>query len=150
MRPPFLSLTDGDDPMTFLAPFAPYARSLARIMLGLMLLEHGTVKHLGFPEHPMNAVSIAALPGIAGVLELVFGTLLILGLFSRLSAFLLSGLSACAYFIMYAGKDFFPIVNGGELAVVYAFALLWLAAEGPGPLSLDALRARRAAGTGAA
>ena len=135
--------------MSFLAPFAPHLRSLARIMLGLMLLEHGTVKHLGFPEHPMNAVSVTALPGIAGVLELVFGSLLVLGLFTRFSAFILSGLAACAYFIMYAGKGFFPIVNGGELAVVYAFALLWLAAEGPGPVSIDAALARRDAGDAA-
>lgn len=122
-----------------IAGFAPQLRSIARIMLGLLVLQHGTIKHLNIPVNErMNAIGFDSLPGIAGIFELVCGTLLILGLYSRLSAFLLSGLTACAYFIVYAGKGFFPISNGGELAAVYCFAFLWLAAQGPGPWSLDA------------
>lgn len=127
--------------LTFLNPLRGWILGLTRIMFGLLLLEHGTIKHLNFPEHPMNGVTFTQLSGIAGILELVFGTLLIIGLYSRLSAFILSGLSACAYFIMYAGKGFFPFLNGGELAVVYAFGLLVLAAFGPGKLALDNKRA---------
>lgn len=130
--------------MDFLTPFAPQLRSIARIMFGLLLLEHGTTKHLNFPVHPMNSVTVNQLAGVAGLLELIFGALLVIGLFSRLSAFILSGLAAFAYFIAYAGKGFFPILNGGELAIVYAFALLWLAAEGPGPWALDAIRGGKA------
>lgn len=126
--------------MIFLARFEPQFHAMARIMIGLMLLEHGTVKHLDFPEHGMNAVTLTSLSGIAGLLELVLGACLVLGLFTRVAAFLLSGVAACAYWIVYAKNGFFPIVNGGEAAVVYSFALLWLAGAGAGPWSIDALR----------
>ena len=132
--------------MKFLDGFASQILSVARIMLGLLLLEHGTIKHLNFPEHGMNAVTLNSLSGVAGVLELIFGSLLVIGLFSRFSAFLLSGLSACAYWIVYAKNGFFPFLNGGESAVVYTFALLVLAAYGPGTWSIDAIRARNRAG----
>ena len=124
--------------LEFLTPLREWILGLTRIMFGLLLLEHGTIKHLGFPEHPMNAVTLTSLSGIAGVLELVFGVLLTLGVASRLSAFVLSGLSACAYFIVYAPKGFYPFLNGGESAILYAFALLVLAAYGPGKLALEA------------
>lgn len=123
--------------LNFLNPLREWILGISRIMFGLLLLEHGTIKHLNFPEHPMNAVTVSSLGGIAGVLELVFGTLMVVGLFSRLSAFMLSGLAACAYFITYAPKGFFPFLNGGESAVIYAFGLLVLAAYGPGKLALD-------------
>ncbi|MBN9669402.1 DoxX family protein [Labrenzia aggregata] len=126
--------------LNFLNPVREWILAAARIMFGLLLLEHGTIKHLNFPEHPMNAVTWFQLSGVAGILELVFGTLLAVGLFARLSAFVLSGLAACAYFIAYAPKGFFPFLNGGESAVIYAFGLLVLAAYGPGKLALDSLR----------
>lgn len=88
----------------------------------------------------MNAVSFTDLSGIAGILELILGALLIIGLYARFSAFILSGLCACAYFLVYAPKSFFPFLNGGESAIVYAFALLVLAAYGPGKLAIDNLR----------
>lgn len=123
----------------FIAGYAPQLRSIARIMLGLLVLQHGTIKHLNIPvNEQMNAIGFDSIAGIAGIFELICGTLLIVGLFSRVSAFLLSGLTASAYFLVYAGNGFFPISNGGELAAVYCFAFLWLAAEGPGPWSLDA------------
>ncbi|MEP0501715.1 DoxX family protein, partial [Nisaea sp.] len=102
--------------MTFLSPYRPQILSLFRIMSGLLILQHGTSKILGFPTSQMSGVSIASLGGIAGVIELIFGVLLVIGLFSRLSAFILSGLMAVAYFIAHMPQGFFPMLNGGELA----------------------------------
>ncbi|KZY53554.1 DoxX family protein [Sulfitobacter sp. KE29] len=126
--------------MTFLSPYQPQILSLFRIMSGLLVLQHGTTKVLSFPAGPMNGVSIASMGGIAGVIELVFGVLLVIGLFSRLSAFILSGLTAVAYFIAHMPQGFFPLLNGGELAALYSFGFLYLAAAGPGPWSVDAMR----------
>lgn len=123
------------------AAWTPRVLSILRIVTGLLLLEHGTAKLLGFPAVSMFAnLQLASLTGISGFIELIFGALLTIGLFSRFSAFILSGLSACAYFIAYASKSFFPMVNGGELAVVYCFLLLYLAFAGGGAWSVDALR----------
>ena len=124
--------------MTFLSPFRPQILSLFRIMSGLLILQHGTSKILGFPTSQMSGVSIASLGGIAGVIELIFGVLLVIGLLSRLSAFILSGLMAVAYFIAHMPQGFFPMLNGGELAALYSFGFLYLAAAGPGPWSVDA------------
>ena len=126
--------------MTFLSPFRPQILSLFRIMSGLLILQHGTSKILGFPTSQMSGVSIASLGGIAGVIELIFGVLLVIGLLSRLSAFILSGLMAVAYFIAHMPQGFFPMLNGGELAALYSFGFLYLAAAGPGPWSVDAKR----------
>lgn len=125
------------------AAWAPRLLSILRIMAGLLLLQHGTAKLLKFPLVPSMAnVSLSSLPGIAGILELVGGVLLILGLFTRPTAFILSGMTAFAYFIAHAPRGFYPILNQGELAVLYCFAFLYLAAAGPGPWSLDAARNR--------
>ncbi|MGR3628592.1 MAG: DoxX family protein [Sulfitobacter sp.] len=126
--------------MTFLSPYRPQILSLFRIMSGLLILQHGTSKILGFPTSQMSGVSIASLGGIAGVIELIFGVLLVIGLLSRLSAFILSGLMAVAYFIAHMPQGFFPMLNGGELAALYSFGFLYLAAAGPGPWSVDAKR----------
>ena len=133
--------------LRFLDPVREWILGAARIMFGLLLLEHGTIKHLNFPEHPLNAIPLFQLAGIAGILELVFGVLLAIGLYSRFSAFVLSGVSAFAYFIAYAPKGFFPFLNGGESAILYAFGLLVLAAFGPGALALDNNRSKSAAGS---
>ncbi|MCF3933089.1 DoxX family protein [Acuticoccus sp. M5D2P5] len=111
--------------------------SVLRIMSGLLLLQHGTTKILDFPVGPMNAVSLTSLPGIAGFFELIGGALLVIGLFTRPTAFILSGLTAVAYFMAHAGNGFYPLLNGGELAVLYCFTFLYLVAAGPGPISLD-------------
>ena len=126
--------------MTFLSPYRPQILSLFRIMSGLLILQHGTSKILGFPTSQMSGVSIASLGGIAGVIELIFGVLLVIGLLSRLSAFILSGLMAVAYFIAHMPQGFFPMLNGGELAALCSFGFLYLAAAGPGPWSVDAKR----------
>ena len=85
-------------------------------------------------------LSLASPPGIAGVLELVGGVLMILGLFTRSTAFVLSGLMAVAYFMAHAPRGFYPILNAGELAALYCFVFLYIAAAGPGPWSIDAAR----------
>ncbi len=114
--------------------------SLMRLMSGLLLLQHGTGKILKFPANvvPGN-FNIWTLPGYAGIIELVCGVLLVIGLFSRTAAFIASGMTAVAYFMVHAPQGFFPILNKGELAALYCFVFLYLAVAGPGPLSVDAL-----------
>ncbi|HWV83622.1 MAG TPA: DoxX family protein [Hyphomicrobiaceae bacterium] len=125
--------------MEFLRPYAPQLLSVLRFMSGLLFLQHGTTKYLNIPVGPMNNASPMTMSGAAGVIELVAGALLVVGLFTRPAAFIASGMCAVAYFYAHAGRSFFPILNGGELAVLYAFVFLYLAAAGAGPLSLDRL-----------
>ncbi len=123
------------------ASWAPRLLSVLRVMTGLLFLQHGTAKLFKIPVIPMFAnLSLTSLPGIAGILELVGGVLLILGLFTRSTAFVLSGLMAFAYFIAHAPRGFWPILNAGELAILYCFVFLYFAAAGPGPWSVDAAR----------
>jgi putative oxidoreductase len=117
-------------------------------MSGLLFLQHGTTKHLGFPESGMTGVATFSLGGIAGLFELVGGALLVLGLFTRPVAFVCSGLMAAAYFIAHAPQGFFPILNGGSLAVLYCFTFLYLSAAGGGAWSLDRMMGKGAALTG--
>lgn len=123
-----------------LTRLAPHILSLLRIAAALLLLQHGTTKVLGFPVTQMSGISLTALPGIAGIIELVGGALLLIGLFSRPVAFILSGMTAVAYFLVHAPQSFFPILNGGELAALYSFVFFYLTFAGPGPWSVDALR----------
>ena len=123
--------------MNFLKPYTSQLLAVLRIMSGLLLLQHGTYKYLSIPVGPMNNASPMTMSGAAGVLELIGGPLLILGLFTRPVAFILSGMCAVAYFWSHAPRGFFPILNVGELAVLYSFVLLYLAAAGPGAWSLD-------------
>ena len=106
---------------------------------GLLVLQHGTTKLLNFPVGPQNNAAIQSMGGAAGVIELVCGLLVVIGLFTRPAAFLLSGMTAVAYFTAHAGRNFFPILNGGELAALYCFGFLYLAAAGGGPFSIDRL-----------
>jgi putative oxidoreductase len=123
------------------AAWAPRLLSILRIMAGLMLLEHGTAKLLKFPAVPTMAnLDFSSMPGVAGFFELIGGALLLLGLFTRPVAFILAGMTAVAYFYAHLPRGFFPILNGGELAALYCFAFLYLAAAGPGPWSIDAAR----------
>ena len=126
--------------MARLASLQPYVRSILRIVVAATFSLHGWQKALGcFGGMPGKGgpAAFASLPGIAGWLELVGGLLLVLGLFSRPVAFILSGEMAVAYFIMHFPRGFYPIHNGGELAVVNCFVFLYLSVAGPGPLSLD-------------
>jgi putative oxidoreductase len=131
------------DPAFFTA-WQPRLLSVLRIMSGLLILQYGTAKILGFPEWEYaKDLQILSLTGIAGLIELIGGTLLTLGLFTRIVAFILSGEMAFAYFLGHASGSFFPILNMGTEAVLFCFVFLYLAAAGGGPWSLDAVRARR-------
>lgn len=130
--------------MTFLTPYADRLHSILRIMAGLLFLQHGTTKYLGFPASQMSGASPMSMGGAAGIIELVGGVLLILGLFTRPVAFIMSGTMAVAYFYAHFPQGFFPLLNGGELAALYCFVFLYLAAAGGGPWSLDAMRAKKA------
>ena len=125
----------------FLAPWAPQLLSVFRIVVGLLFLEHGTAKLLGFPHVEMFAnVQLFSFFGVAGILELLGGALVAIGLFTRCAAFVLSGEMAVGYFMVHAPQGFFPILNQGEGAILYCFAFLYLAAAGAGPWSVDAVR----------
>ncbi|HEU4377435.1 MAG TPA: DoxX family protein [Hyphomicrobiaceae bacterium] len=130
--------------MDFLRPYTQQLLSLLRFMSGLLLLQHGTTKYLNFPAGPMNNASPMTMGGFAGILELVGGVLLIIGLFTRCTAFVLSGMCAVAYFYGHAGRGFFPLLNGGELAALYSFVFLYLAAAGGGAWSVDRSRGEAA------
>ncbi len=125
--------------MGFLTRFEPLFLSLLRVMTGLLILQHGTSKYLGFPVGPLNNIPMQSMAGIAGLFELVGGVLLVIGLFTRPVAFLLSGMTAIAYFTVHAGRGFFPLLNGGNLAIMFSFVCLYLSAAGGGPFSVDAL-----------
>ncbi len=131
--------------MDFLKPYRSQLHGALRIMSGLLLLQHGTTKYLHFPETQMSGASPLTLGGAAGALELVGGVLLVIGLFTRPTALILSGTMAVAYFYAHAPQGFFPILNGGELAALYCFVFLYLAGAGAGAFSLDRMRARAAA-----
>jgi putative oxidoreductase len=115
----------------------PWLLSALRIVSGFLFIQHGTQKWLSFPSARGTPTELWSLSGAAGVLELAGGFLLLLGLFTRPVAFVLSGLMAFAYFIAHAPQGFWPILNRGELAALYAFVFLYLASAGGGPLSID-------------
>ena len=125
-----------------------------RVISALVLLEHATAQAFGIPNNPARpfegAPAILSRTWVASVIELVGGPLIILGLFTRSTAFVLSGLMAFAYFVVHAPVAFFPIVNRGEPAVLLCFVFLYMAAAGAGPYSLDAMwtarREKRAVG----
>ena len=110
-----------------------------RVMTGLLFLQHGTAKLLKFPVTDMfkDGVPLMSLMGLAGILELAGGILIIIGWFTRPVAFLLAGFMAVAYFMAHAPGGFFPILNFGELAIMFCFVFLYLAATGAGPYSVD-------------
>ncbi len=121
--------------------------SVLRIVSAFLLLQHGTAKLFGFPHVAyFDNLQIFSLIGVAGILEVAGGVLLLIGLFTQPVAFVLSGLLAFAYFIGHASKGFvlMPMLNGGETAVLFCFVFLYLAAAGGGVWSLDALRSRKA------
>jgi putative oxidoreductase len=122
-----------------LAAWAPRALSLLRIITGLMIIQHGMGKIIGFPVVPAYAnVQPLSLIGAAGFIELIGGALLILGLLTRPAAFILSGEMAFAYFIGHAPKGFYPVLTNGSLAIMYCFTCLYLSTAGAGPWSVDA------------
>ncbi|WP_375462377.1 DoxX family protein [uncultured Methylobacterium sp.] len=122
--------------------YAPHALALLRIVTGLVFLQHGTQKFFALPPRTAPAPELLSLLGAAGLLELVGGVLIILGLFTRPTAFLLSGQMAVGYFLFHLPKSPFPAVNGGDAAILLCFVFLYLCVAGSGALSLDARRTR--------
>jgi putative oxidoreductase len=126
------------DSDSFASRWRPRLLSVLRIVTGFMFVQHGTRKLFGVPPGEGAVIApVSSLIGVAGVLELVGGLLILLGLFTRPVAFVLSGQMAVAYFMAHAPEGFWPVSNGGELAALYSFVFLFMAAAGGGPWSLD-------------
>lgn len=125
--------------MHFLTKYSHQILGVLRIVVGAQFLEHGTSKILGFPLPPGgHTVTLLSFPaGASGIIELVVGALILLGLFSRIAAFIASGEMAVAYFMVHFPQNFFPILNGGDLAVAFCFLFLFLAAAGPGAFAIN-------------
>lgn len=125
--------------------WAPRMLSVLRIVSALLFVQHGTQKVLNFPPaaepQPFELMTLA--PGLAGVLELGGGLLLLFGLFTRPVAFVLSGMMAVAYWMVHGPGSFYPILNGGDLAILFCFVFLYFACAGPGPWSIDDMMRRR-------
>jgi len=124
----------------FTTTLQPHLLSVLRIVTGFLFIQHGGQKLLGYPVPMRSEFDLFSLSGIAGSLELIGGALIIIGLFTRPTAFILSGLMAFAYFIAHAPQGFWPIVNKGELAALYCFVFLYFSVAGGGAWSLDSLR----------
>ena len=120
--------------------WAPRLLSVLRIITGFLFMAHGAQKLFGFPA-PMQGGTppLMSLIGVGGILEFFGGLLILLGLFTRPVAFILSGMMAVAYFMGHAPGWFWPVLNRGELAVLYCFVFLYLSAAGGGPWSADRL-----------
>jgi putative oxidoreductase len=119
------------------ASWAPKLQALFRIMVGLLFLEHGTGKLLGFPTLTGLDQMPHGLLLFTGFMELIGGALIVVGFMTRPVAFVLSGFMAAAYFMVHFPMGFFPALNFGEPAVLYCFAFLFLAAAGPGDWAID-------------
>lgn len=123
----------------FMQRYGGQAYALMRIVTGFLLLWHGTSKLFAFPK-PSGAPQWVVYG--AGPIELVGGTLIMIGLFARPAAFIASGMAAVGYFVVHARQGFFPIMNGGETIVLYCFVLLCISAQGAGIWSVDAMRSK--------
>ena len=121
----------------------PRVLSLLRIVAAFLFMQHGTQKMFGFPAPQRYEFELFSMSGVAGTLEVFGGFLLLIGLFTRPVAFLLSGLMAFAYFIAHAPHGFWTLTNRGELAALYSFVFLYLSLSGGGSWSADRLRGRR-------
>lgn len=124
--------------LNFLGRYAPQLLGILRIVTALTFITHGTQKLFGFPVPPSWGMPAAlTLPWIAGVLEIVGGTLVLVGFLTRPAAFVLSGLMACAYWMSHGPKSLYPLLNGGEPAVLFCFIFLYIAAAGPGAFAIE-------------
>jgi len=125
-----------------LGRYAPHLLGILRIVTALTFITHGTQKLLGFPAPPSWGMPAAfTLPWIAGVIEIVGGALLVVGFLTRPTAFVLSGLMACAYWLSHGPKSFYPLLNGGEPALLFCFIFLYIAAAGAGAFAIDSRKA---------
>ena len=127
-----------------LSRYQPQLLGVLRIVAGLLFLSHGLVKLIGFPAGAQPGLQPPmTLLGIAGIIELATGVLIVLGLFTRPAAFIAAGEMAVAYWMMHGTRSFFPVLNMGEGAILFCFVFLYLSAAGPGAFSLDGMRTRR-------
>lgn len=125
-------------------PLTPHALTALRVVTGLLFIGHGLVKLAGFPEGAQPGVQpLLSLFGVGAVIEVVTGALVALGLFTRPAAFIASGQMAVAYFMFHAPAGFFPVLNGGEPAILFSFIFLLLSAAGPGEYAIDNRRTQR-------
>ena len=127
----------------FLNSWSPQVLSLLRIVVSLLFMQHGGQKLFGFPAPQNASFELFSLYGMAGILEFFGGALLLIGLFTRPIAFLLCGEMAFAYFLSHFPKGFWPIVNRGELAVLFCFIFLYFVFSGGGPWEIDRLINKR-------
>ena len=125
-----------------LSSYAPQALAILRVVTALLFIEHGTQKLLGFPVPAQTMPGMETMMLVAGLLELIGGLLILVGFFTRPAAFILCGMMAVAYWMFHAPAGFHPILNQGELAILYSFVFLYVAAAGAGAFSLDNIRAR--------
>jgi len=124
------------------ATWLPRMLSVLRVITGLLFLEHGTQKLFSFPPSANPGPALFSLLGFQGIIEIVGGILILIGLFTRPVAFILAGDMAVAYFMRHAPRDFFPLLNGGQLAILFCFVFLYLFVAGGGAWSVDQQRAR--------
>jgi putative oxidoreductase len=124
--------------------WSPMLLGILRIVTAFMFIQHGSAKLFQIPHVPMfDGVQVMSLTGLAGILEVVGGALILAGLFTRPVAFVLSGEMAFAYFIAHAPHSLLPVLNGGEMAVEWCFVFLYMSAAGPGAWSIDGWRRAR-------
>jgi putative oxidoreductase len=123
----------------------PQALGGLRIMASLLFIEHGTQKLFGFPMPAHGVAPLFSLMGFGGCLELIGGILLLMGLKTRIVAFILSGEMAIAYFMAHAPRAFFPVLNGGDAAILFCFTFLFFVFSGAGAWSIDSLLGRNSA-----
>ena len=129
---------------SFRAEWSPRLLSVLRIVAALLFLQHGLTKLFGFPgAAPANFHWFTLAPGLAGLIEALGSLALLFGFYSRAAAFIMSGEMAVGYLLFHAPRSFFPVLNGGDPAILYCFVFLYLVFAGPGPWSLDALWHRK-------
>jgi putative oxidoreductase len=130
---------------TWLSRWQPQLLAILRIVTGLLFLEHALIKLMGFPPGGKPGLQdVGSFLWIAGLIELVTSVLVVLGLFTRVAAFVAAGEMAVAYWMVHAKMGFYPAVNMGEAAILFCFAFLYLASAGPGAWSIDGARTRNA------
>ena len=127
---------------TVLQRFAPHAFAILRIMAGIMFMMHGTQKLFGWPGNG-ESVALASMPGVAGLIEVIGGAMIVIGLFAGIAAFIASGEMAAAFFMAHAPQGLNPLMNGGEMAALYCFLFLYVATHGAGIWSVDEATRKR-------
>lgn len=127
-----------------LSRYQPQALSVLRIVTALLFIAHGTQKLFGFPAAEWGPTNLMSLMGVAGILEVFGGLAILVGFMTRPVAFVLSGLMAAAYWMAHAPQNPFPVNNGGDAAILFCFAFLYMVFAGPGAWSVDAMRGKTA------